>query len=371
MTQHGGASARPHPYEHELADLIDGALDSRRTTELREHVSTCVACQVVLQSAGDGVEGVSNPNDSAGGGAVLPEVLRTALVSEQVAPPLPGQLWRLRGQDPWETGEIADLAIIVAVDNELLVAPVTADPQLATDLWTAQLTVLGTDITVAVWVSLTAAVGWEVLDVHLGAVEANAVSELHTAIRRGHEPPRGWRLGRVVDEELQHYRESLRSRFIKLSESRLVAIGAQDDELEGSDGSIDGVTALKKAGWTPTQLKTVTGLSAAQARAVLDGHRTLTSSQANAVGAALDTQVTIPAVQPVPGWLQAIATPIRRHRFERVATVTRGGDAWQLRAQQAQEHLVAARGNVGSEVDWEALAEQQLVRLETDAGLRS
>lgn len=366
--------AGPHPAEHELADLLDGLLDATSHKQVTAHVTECPVCRYLLDRAAPplppatlvrAIERSHWPQ--------LPEQVQRRLVDGHVTEPAPGQVWRLRG--PSTDGELAELAVIVRVDEELLVAPATADERAATDLWTVQLHLNDTGVPLAVWVSLSAAVGWEVLDVHLGSVDSDLLLRVHRALRRGEQPPRGLSTGRIPDEEVQAYRTQLSARMTALSESRLVSAVENDlarngDDFEPAHPVSEGgdlVEALRDAGWDLGEVKEVLGVSASQARLVLERQRPLTPDQAARVREALGVSAAAPVLAPPARWVRELAAPARRRRFERVAAA-RGEDPWEFRAEQAWAQL-AARGHRGAEPDWAQLVEQHLARLEAAAGL--
>lgn len=366
MTEQGGARPRPHLLGHEIADYLDGELDARAAADAAAHAAACPVCaSTIAAAAPDGaVPDAPGPADAgAFPAAALPEPFHRALAERSADDPRPGQLWRLRADDPWEPGEVAALGVVVAVEPEILVAPATSDDPTTTDLWTASLPVAGTGAEVAVWAALAAPVGPETLDVLLGAVDPDAVQLLHRALRRGSEPPRGMRLGRVPDAGLSEYREQLRGRFAKLSECRLLARADGADEGAG----IGLADAMAAAGWRTRDLKVATGLTASQARDAAEGRLALTPGQAASVERALGVALAAQADRPPAAWVRAVSAPRRRSRFESVACAT-GQDPWRLRADQARAPR-AARTAAGTETDWEALAEQQLRELEAAAGL--
>jgi hypothetical protein len=156
-----------------------------------------------------------------------------------------------------------------------------------------------------------------------------------------------------------------------LSESRLVTAAEVDDEAASPQEATEGdlVDALMAAGWDLIRVKEELGVTASQARQVLGRERPFSDAEAARVQEALGVSAPAPVVTPPEGWVREVATPGRRRRFELVAT-SRGEDAWQFRAEQARAHMqMAARGHRDRDVDWAALVEQHLARLETDAGL--
>lgn len=357
-----------HPEEYQLADYLDGGLSVEATASIREHLSSCVACRSIVDAAAQDLLDRRAPADLVVD-ATLPESMRVALTSTQTTSALQaGQLWRLRADKDSLDETVCELGVIVKVEDDVLVAPVTVDTQTATDLWTVQLPVDGTPLTIAVWASLETPVGAEVLDVLLGTVDPQPVLALHHALRRGELPPRGLRLGRPLDAELQSHRESIRSRFTVLSKCRLVGSVWDDwaDE-HGEAPTVDLPTAVKKAGWGLPELAAATGLNLRDSRLFLEGRSPLTAQQAARLSNALGYGEPLRSAPPNPGWVRAIATPRRRARFERVAAET-GVPGWEFRSEQAH-YALAARGNTERDADWEALAEQRLLQLEAAAGL--
>lgn len=360
----------PHPEAIELADFVDGVADEVTTARVVAHLNTCAVCGAIVDGARQvRVEG-DDPDLGAFAqrvaGELLPEQWRQALAERMVADPAAGQVWRLRTPDPFgDEPELTALVVVVTGGDDLLVAPVTTDPQESTDLWTAQLAVTGTDLTVAVWVSLAQPVGYEALDVYLGDVDASAVLALHRALRRGQRPPAGLVLGGPVTSELREYREQLRAHLTLLGELRLTDLLAETLD-EATD--VDVVDAIKAAGWGLRQLGEVANLLPGDARAVMNRGLALTETQRAAIEAALGVSTRVVVALPAPGLVRAVATPWRRHRFEKVAEVCQS-DRWLFRAEQVAQP-VAARNNAGEAADWDALVEQRLMRLEVEAGLR-
>lgn len=364
MTQHPHGVG-PHPAEHDLADLLDDLLDTATREQVTAHVGACLVCEHVLHRAGAALPPGAPAATIGGAWPRLPEQVQHLLVERAVTDPAAGQVWRLRGRSGAE--ELAQLAVIVRAGEDLLVAPVTADEPPATDLWTVQLEWDTAKLPLAVWVSLSAVVGVEVLDVHLGTVDQDVLLRMHQALRRGDQPPRGLATGRLPDAELEAYRAQLAARMTALSESRLITAAEAAAPQEATEGDL--VDALVAAGWNLIRVKQALGVTASQARQVLARERPLSDAEAARVQEALGVSAPAPVVTPPEGWVREVATPVRRRRFELVAT-SRGEDAWQFRAEQARAHAqMAARGHRDSDVDWAALVEQHLARLETDAGL--
>lgn len=360
----------PHPQATELADFVDGVADEATAARVAAHLRSCTFCAAIVEQARQvQVEG-DEPDLGAFkqrvAGELLPQQWRRALVEQAVADPAAGQVWRLRTPDPFGDGpELTSVAVVVTAGDDLLVAPVTTDPQESTDPWTAQLVVADTNLLLAVWVSLAQPVGYEALDVYLGDVDASAVQVLHRALRRGQQPPAGLVLGGPVTPELREYREQLRSHLTLLGELRLTDLLAETlDEVT----DVDVVDAIKAAGWGLRQLGEVADLLPGDARAVMHRGLALTETQRAAIEAALGVATRVVVALPAPGLVRAVATPWRRHRFEKVAEV-RQSDLWLFRAEQVAQP-VAARNNAGEAADWDALVEQRLMRLEVEAGLR-
>lgn len=378
MTEHS-RPAGAHPAEHELADLLDDLLDATSRVRVTAHITNCPVCRYVLDRASAALPPPAPVRAAElSQWPHLPDRVRRRLVEATVADPVPGQVWRLRGGGPG--GELAELAVIVRVGEELLVAPATADEQAATDLWTVHVPLDGTVAPLAVWVSLSAVVGWEVLDVHLGSVDSEVLLRVHRALRRGERPPSGLHTGRIPDEEIQAYRTQLSTRMGVLSQSRLVV--AMEDDLDEDRFDVDftrpatGVSdlleALREAGWDLGRTKEVLGVSASQARLVLERRRPLTQDETVRLREALGIAAAAPIVAPPPGgWVRELAAPARRRRFEAVAKA-RGEDPWTFRSEQAWAYVqLAARGHRGGEPDWAELVEEHLARLEAAAGLNT
>lgn len=360
-----------HPEATALADFIDGTANEVTVARVRTHLSLCAVCTVIIDGADDDPLLAGTPDLVALQQSLPPTLLgerwREALVELAVDVPASGQVWRVRVPDPFDDGpDLTDVVVVVSAGDDLLVAPVTTDQQESTDLWTVQLPIDGANMSVAAWVSLAQPVGYEALDVHLGDVDPAPVLALHRALRRGQHPPVGLATGGPVTEEMRTYRERLRSRLTLIGEARLTdLLTARAAET----GEVDVVDALNSAGWSIRQVVEVTGLAPGDARAVKERRRALTDDQRGAVNAALGI-LTSPAAAAVPdGWVRAVATPLRRHRFEKVAA-HRNVDRWKLRGEQVAEPA-AARHNVGAAADWDTLAEHRLQRLEIEAGLRT
>jgi len=361
----------PHPEAIELADFVDGVADDVTAARVGKHLRTCAICAAIVEEARLVPVADDEPDLAAVAqrmsGELLPEKWRRGLVEQNIADPQAGQVWRLRTPDPFGDGpEVTGIAVVVTVGDDLLVAPVTADPQESTDPWTVHLPLDGAHFAVAVWVSLAQPVGFEALDVYLGDVEQAAVLAVHRALRRGQQPPAGLVLGGPVTPELREYRERLRSHLTLLGELRLTDhLSEANDEAT----SVDVVDAIRAAGWDLRRLGRETGLHAADARAVMNRSLALTESQQAAVNSALGMSASASVVPlPAPAFVRAVATPWRRHRFEKVAQV-RQSDLWLFRAGQVAQPM-AARNNAGEAADWDALVEQRLRRLEIEAGLR-
>jgi hypothetical protein len=358
-----------HPAEHELADLLDGLLDGPARESVTQHVESCRVCRHVL--AGVGPDDPDLPGTAAPVAAlpVLPDAVWRRFAHAAVAAPAAGQVWRLRAGTP--DGEIAQLAVVLRVDDDLLVAPVTADDPAATDLWTTQVELDTAGTALAAWVSLSGRVGIEVLDVHVGSVDPEPLLRLHRALRRGEQPPHELRTGRMPDAELDAYRAQLSARMTALSEARLVlADGVSEGEFPAAETGGDLVDALKAAGWDDlSRLKELLDVAASDARRVLERKQPLTPAQADQVRAALGVAASAPVVAAPPGWVRELSDPSRRRRFEVVAGAL-GRDPWRFRAEQVPAYTQqAARGSHGEDLHWAALVDQHLVRLERDAGL--
>jgi hypothetical protein len=373
-----------HLRETELADYIDGVLADDRAKDVRLHLETCTLCSELHAGAATDVPSGATRRTNAAAlssvtGPALPQVLREALDAGLAGSVGAGQLWRLRGP-AYDGGEVTALAAIARVDeNSVLVVPVTPDPQEATDLWTVQLPVSDTKLEMACWTSVATPVGFEVLDVLVGWTTVAPITDLLRAQRNGQAPPDGLRLGRQIDEELAAYRADLHVEFAQLQDARLVPddSGADDDDAGGTGtGGVDTprtdvVEAMLAAEWTPARLKATTGdLTAGEARAVLDRRQQLTAEQLDRVGDALGLAVS--GAHPVVDWrwVRVVADPVRRQRFEAVATA-RSEEPWTLRSvEAASPHLQAARKNEGSWHDIVQLVENRLHDLEVAASLR-
>ena len=348
-----------HLYEHELADYQDGLLNEGDVARITEHLSICPACRVILDQFADH-PGPEVPTASSWTQtAILAPTIRAAFQEHRVAAPEAGQVWRLRGTQSGSGEELLELAVILRAGDELLVAPVTTDSREATDLWTLQTTLDGTPV--SAWVSLQCPMGYEVLDVLLGQLDVEALLDVHRAFRRGEQPPRGWPLGRHLDDELRLHREDIRAAFIPLSEIRIDS--AAVEELDGAGDETPSLASqLKKGGWDVVSLAQATGITAKQARGALSGTAGLSSEQQLAAGIVPGAAQAWPQLDP--GWVAAVARPELRPRYEREAR-RRHEDPWSFREQCLREPI-AARGNRGETAHWFELAEQQLQRLEAE-----
>lgn len=348
-----------HPYEYELADYKDGLLNEGDAARIMEHLRICPACHVILDQFAD-YPGPDVPATSSWAEtAALAPTIRAALQEHRVAAPEAGQVWRLRGTQVGSGEELLELAVILRAGDELLVAPVTTDSREATDLWTLAMSLDGTPV--SAWVSLQCPMGYEVLDVLLGKLDVEALLDVHRAFRRGEEPPRGWPLGRHLDDELRVHREGIRAAFIPLSEIRID--GAAVEGLEGAGNESPSLASqLMGGGWDVVSLAQATGITAKQARGVLSGTAGLTSEQQLAAGIVPGAAQARPQLDP--GWVAAVARPELRPRYEREAR-RRHEDPWSFREQCLREPI-AARGNRGDAAHWYELAEQQLQRLEAE-----
>ncbi len=102
----------------------------------------------------------------------------------------------------------------------------------------------------------------------------------------------------------------------------------------------------------------------------MDRRQQLTAEQLDRVGDALGLAVS--GAHPVVDWrwVRVVADPVRRQRFEAVATA-RSEEPWTLRSvEAASPHLQAARKNEGSWHDIVQLVENRLHDLEVAASLR-
>jgi hypothetical protein len=351
------STAGLHPEEYELADLLDGTLEQERAHQFREHLADCAACREVLGQAGAPFAAATTATAGTARTVRLPTAVVETLKDLRVTRPMPGHVWRLRAPNPDGPGEIAELVVLLEVEDDVLVAPATSDLAENTDMWTVPSTMAGTDVIFTVWTSLAMPLGLETLDVYLGDIEPDPLLEAHRRLRRGLEPLGEARRHRHVDDELRAYREMLRAQLALFSEARLV-------DSHRDEALIDVRAALAEAQWTPSKLRVVTGISAGEARAVLTGQADLTDDQIRNVELELGGIFTPGSSAVPPGKLRAVASPVRRHRYAAVAQF-RGVDPWAFRAEQAHFAL-AARHNLGADDDWEFLVEQHLRRLESE-----
>lgn len=353
---------RGHPNEMTLADFLEGDLDDATAAAVSAHVAGCTLCRTIIEGAGPSIA-VAVPRDDVAAVAhswVLPEDQLTRLRERTVVPPAVGQLWRLRV--PVDGGQVADLAVLTVVSDDVLIAvPATSDSRESTDLWTWQANVQGSDLTVAVWVSLETAIGWEALDVCLGSVDVDNLARVHRAVRRGQEPPADLPMGRPVDDELTQHRRQLQERFAVIGDARLIPLYDEPDE----DDAVDAVTAMEEAGWGLAKVVDIVQVTAAEARKVRERTRQLSAEELARVRAVLGNVSAGPTrLTLVRGWADEVAKPSYRSRFEAVAAARRVDD-WQFRAAEAVQPA-AARGNRGDAEDWAALVEQRLAALEAE-----
>ncbi len=258
------------------------------------------------------------------------------------------------------------LVAVLDVADDVLVAPVTADEPAQCDLWTVQVPLAGMDVVLAVWVSLETSIGWEALDVHVGDAPADILEQVHLALRRGQEPPRGLALGRGLDEPLRRRRNRLREELADFADARLWEVPEDDDE----DGQpvLNAGAALTQAGYGIGDVKSLLGLSAKQARHVLDESHPLDAVQLDKVSAATSASVRNAAEVVPVGWVKALADPSLRADFDEIAQA-RGCDAWQLRSEQVAL-MPAARSSRGHDADYASLARDLIKALRRHAGLR-
>lgn len=362
------AENQGHPSEMTLADFLERDLSDDVLGDVEAHLEHCAACREVIDHAGSELPVIAKQVGPASAPSpLLPEPVVARLRERSVEPPAIGQIWRLRV--PVESDDMADLALLTVVDDDTLIAvPVTSDSRSSSDLWAWQATLDETDISVAVWLSLETAIGWEALDVYLGTVDRESLTRVHRAIRRGNEPPTDLPLGRAIDDELAAYRRQLQVRFAEFGNARLLPqLDAEADE-EGGEDVVDVASAMEAAGWSLSRLVEVAGITPVDARKVRQGTRALNPEELQRVEVALGgAHVTTGPVRVEQGWIGEISRPVHRHRFERVAAAE-GQDGWALRRREAQLPA-AARGNRGSSADWATLVEQRLAALEAAAGI--
>lgn len=351
---------RGHPNEMTLADFLEGDLDDATSAAVSAHTAGCALCRTIIEGAGPSIaEAVPRDDAASEHSWALPEEQLTRLRERTVESPAVGQLWRLRV--PVDGGQLADLAVLTVVSDDVLIAvPATSDSRQSTDLWTWQAAVQSSDLTVAVWVSLETAIGWEALDVCLGSVDVDDLARVHRALRRGQEPPADLPMGRPVDDELTRYRRQLQERFAVIGDARLVPLYDEPD-----DDAVDAVSAMEKAGWGLAQVVEVVQVTAAEARKVRERTRPLSAQELERVRAVLGNVSAGPTrLTLVRGWADEVAKPSYRSRFEAAAAARRVDD-WQFRATEALQPA-AARGNRGDAEDWAALVEQRLAALEAE-----
>ncbi|MGH9222410.1 MAG: zf-HC2 domain-containing protein [Acidimicrobiales bacterium] len=120
-------SGPAHPLDVELADLVDGALDEARATEVEAHLAGCLLCRVKCQR----LRAAPPLGVSAGGGPVPwpPAFDVPATRDRRDVEPGAGQLW-LAGPDD----DQRLLVLVLRVDGDrVAVAPVTFDVEAADD----------------------------------------------------------------------------------------------------------------------------------------------------------------------------------------------------------------------------------------------
>lgn len=365
-----GINVNPHPPEPDLADYIEGTLNGQDAVAVGVHLVGCFTCRSIVEGTAVGLDESPPRSSTMVMKASIPTELSAALNEQAVLQPEAGQVWRLRARlSPDE--ELAAIGVVLRVDEDILVAPVTFDTQEATDAWTVQLALGSTEIDIAVWVSLEVMVSWEVLDVVLGSVDPDSLRTVHRALRRGGEPPRGLRLGRALDGELRSYRERLRARFIVLSDARLDGSMWTSTGPSGSTESISVTDAIAQAGWKVGELAKSAGINAKQARLAIEGEYQLTPEQVSRVSTVMGIELSPTPAQFNRKWVRAIGSPVLRPRFSAVARQQDRGE-WELRQEAATQHgfAIAARGNDGSEENWSELAIHYLEDLERSADLR-
>jgi hypothetical protein len=361
--------ATRHPAEFELAEHLDGTAEPDRAADIASHVSACPACARMLDLAGPVSTTPARPlatEDAAidlAKTATVPDSLLEALRSRRVASPAVGQIWRLRAPSIETGGQHSRLVVVLQADDDVLVAPVTPDPQNQTDLWTLQVPLTNTEVTLAAWISLEASVGWEVLDVLVAETPAEPLMTVHTALRRGQEPPPGLTLGRGLDDELGRRREALRDELADFATARLW----DDDDVDEYTATATAGHALKNAGLGVSDVKALLGLTARDARRVLEDALPLRGAQLGLLSDATGMPVRNGSDVVAPGWVRALANPELRPDFDDIADAM-GRDAWQLRADQVALQP-AARGSQGQDADYAALARDRIRVLRADAGL--
>src|SRR6478609_1696157 len=337
-----------HPAEYELADLQD-AWDSHADLDphselgaVSAHVAECPVCRAVLTRAG--TEALPTPERVAAGTYALDSNVLLALVEHHTSRPAAGQVWRLRAPSPDGPGEVAGLVAVVDAGDDVLVAPFTSDAPEQSDMWVQHLQLARTEITLGAWVSLATRVGLESLDVHVADVDPGPLVETWRCLRRGETPPTENAGTRALDAELRSYREQLRAGLGAFAAARLVP------QTQAADEGIDARTAIVQANWAPSVLARTVDTTPGRARKILQGLADLTAPEIETVAAELGTTL-IGGPSAVPGGkLRAVATPMRRHRFE-VLAEAQGLDGWLYRAEQCHFTL-AARASKGTDSDW-------------------
>lgn len=353
-------SVGPHPEEYELADYVDGLTDELTRARVERHLQGCRACAALVS---DAQARPAAPRPASGRLVVrrmIPESLASALQSGAVTAPSAGQLWRVRVPRADEADAVEIVAVVIDDDGDVLVAPVTPDQPELTDRSTVHLSLEGTEAKLAVWLGVARTIGVEALDVLLGSFNAAVLQAAHRATRRGLEVPSGVETGTANDDGVRLYRQGLADALTIVADCRL--LGAEE-----SDGDLELATAMARAGWTFVDLVQRAGMVPGAARAAAEGRQALAEEDRARISDLMGVRIARGGRGVPRGWQLAVATPLRRRRFENVAR-RRSQNPFQLRADVAL-NPVAARNSSGAAADWEALVEQRLVQLESEVGI--
>jgi hypothetical protein len=262
----------------------------------------------------------------AAAGVTIPDAVRAAW-SGAPPEPEPGQLWRAL----WD--EVARFVVILRVDgNSADVAPVTVDPELATDdahLLDAGETPFG--VPVAVWLGLHERVPLRVLDRPAGSV--------YIAIDALNKAPQGRPVVTPLDDR------AMEQAVLQDDMKELAAVPAADATLQNLLSSVT-VEAMNTAGFSPPL-----------ALALRRGLRALTPEQAQTLAPIAGTtpEALLRANPPLPvDLIRDLDDPASREWVIRLAARQGEGEQAARLAAGYGAYALAARETGKGGIDWKS-----------------
>jgi hypothetical protein len=262
----------------------------------------------------------------AAAGVSVPDAVRAAWSGARPEPE-PGQLWRAL----WD--EVARFVVVLHVDEGSAdVAPVTVDPELATDdahLLDAGETAFG--VPVAVWLGLHAPVPVRVLDRPVGSV--------HIAVDALRKAPQGRPILTPLDER------AMEEAVLQDDMDELAAVPAADATLQDLLSSVT-VEAMKTFGFPPPL-----------ALALRRGLRALTPEQAQTLAPLAKTTpaALLRANPPLPvDLVRDLDDPASREWVVRLAARQGEGEQAARLAAGYGAYALAARETGKGSIDWKS-----------------